>query len=197
MRAARETRLAGFTLVEVMVALLIFGLLAAAGVGLLSVSASNREAVKATSDAGADLVRLHRLLKTDLGQAVDRPVRDGDGERPALSGPQGEALLTLTRAGWTAASGERDALQRVEYRLVEGRLERRVRDSLDAGDWGPPQVLMHGVGAAQVRFLTRGRRTDRWPEESVRAALPDAAELEVQAPRFGVVPMAFMVGGAR
>lgn len=197
MSAGRRRARAGFTLVEVMVALLIFGLLATAGVALLATSASNRESVKAASDAGADLVRLHRLLKTDLGQAVDRPVWDGAGERPALSGLDGETLLTLTRAGWTASGGDREALQRVEYRLVDGRLERRVRDSLDAGDWGPPQVLMQGVGTARVRFLTRGQRLERWPDETVRASLPDAVEIEVQAPRFCIVPMAFMVGGAR
>ena len=74
------TRREGFTLVEVMVSLLIFGLLAAAGVGLLTTSITNREVVKAASDDGAALLRVHRSVKADLGQAIDRSVRSGAGQ---------------------------------------------------------------------------------------------------------------------
>lgn len=53
----------GFTLVEVMVSLLIFSLIAAAGVGLLTVSITNREVVAGATAEGASLMRAHRSLK--------------------------------------------------------------------------------------------------------------------------------------
>lgn len=148
----------GFTLVEVMVSLLIFGLLAAAGVGLLTTSITNREVVKAASDDAAALLRVHRSVKADLGQAIDRSVRSGAGQDgSAFVASGGEALLTLTRTGRVnPGQADRSSLQRVEYRLSDGRLIRRVRASVDAGDWGPPQVLMEGVGAVRLAFTSRG-----------------------------------------
>lgn len=192
------TRREGFTLVEVMVSLLIFGLLAAAGVGLLTTSITNREVVKAASDDGAALLRVHRSVKADLGQAIDRSVRSDagqDGSTFVASG--GEALLTLTRTGRVnPGQADRSSLQRVEYRLSDGRLIRRVRASVDAGDWGPPQVLMEGVGATRLAFTSRGRVSNSWPTTD-GAALPDAVDLVIETPRFGPVTMAFMVGGVR
>lgn len=192
------TRRTGFTLVEVMVSILIFGLLAAAGVALLATSITNREVVKTVSDDGAALLRVHRSMKADLGQALDRPVRPGAGQDvSAFAAPGGETLLTLTRAGLLNASqADRSSLQRVQYSLANGRLIRRVRASVDAGDWGPPQVLMEGVGTARMRFTSRGRVSDDWPPTD-EASLPDAVEVVIETPRFGPVSMAFMVGGVR
>ncbi len=191
-------RRAGFTLVEVMVSILIFGLLAAAGVGLLTTSITNREVVKATSDDGAALLRVHRSMKADLGQALDRPVRSGAGqESSAFAASEGQALLTLTRTGLVdPGQVDRSSLQRVEYSLSDGRLIRRVRASVDAGDWGPPQVLMEGVGTTRLAFTSRGRVSNDWPATD-GASLPDAVEFVIETPRFGPVTMAFMVGGVR
>lgn len=188
----------GFTLVEVMVSILIFGLLAAAGVGLLTTSITNREVVKAVSDDGAALLRVHRSMKADLGQALDRPVRPDAGEDvSAFAAPGGETLLTLTRSGLlNSKQADRSSLQRVEYSLSNGRLIRRVRASVDAGDWGPPQVLMEGVGTVRLAFTSRGRVSADWPPID-GSSLPDAVEFVIETPRFGPVTMAFMVGGVR
>ncbi|WP_312148117.1 prepilin-type N-terminal cleavage/methylation domain-containing protein, partial [Brevundimonas sp.] len=69
---SRATDRAGFTLIEVMIALLIFALLAAAGVLVLSQSIDNRFVVKASTDRTAELQRLRATLRADLGQAAPR-----------------------------------------------------------------------------------------------------------------------------
>lgn len=188
----------GFTLVEVMVSILIFGLLAAAGVGLLTTSIANREVVKAGSDEGAALLRVHRSMKADLGQALDRPVRSGAGEDvSAFAAPGGETLLTFTRSGLLNSNrADRSSLQRVEYSVSNGHLIRRVRASVDAGDWGAPQVLMEGVTSVRLTFTSRGRVSADWPSTD-DLSLPDAVEFVIETPRFGPVTMAFMVGGVR
>ena len=49
---------AGFTLVEVMISLLIFAMLAGAGAAVLSATIDNRFAIKAASDRVGDLQRM-------------------------------------------------------------------------------------------------------------------------------------------
>ena len=72
-RTARRAN--GFTLVEVMVALMIFGMIASAGVGLLAFSVRAQGAtVERLDDTGA-LARLSSLMGADLAQAVNRPAR--------------------------------------------------------------------------------------------------------------------------
>ncbi|HVL42220.1 MAG TPA: type II secretion system minor pseudopilin GspJ, partial [Brevundimonas sp.] len=143
------TRRAGFTLVEVLVSLMIFAMIAAAGAAVLGVTIDNRFAVKAASDRVGDLQRMRGLLRADLGQATARRARGTTGRpmpQPIVgAAAPGEPILTLTRAGWSNPGEQaRPSLQRVEYRLVEDRLERRVSSHLDGARPGPPQVLYRG-----------------------------------------------------
>ena len=110
-RAASDSgrKRAGFTLVEVMIALLIFALLAGAGALVLGQSIETRFAVKANADRTAALQRTRALLRADLAQATARRVR-GPPVRPApqaIMGPQspGDPLLVLARSGWSSPDG--------------------------------------------------------------------------------------------
>ena len=93
----------GFTLIEVMIALAIFALLAAAGVLVLSQSIDNRFVVKASTDRTAELQRLRATLRADLGQAAPRRVRAANGQpafAPILAAEApGDPLLVPVRAG--------------------------------------------------------------------------------------------------
>jgi general secretion pathway protein J len=72
----RLGRRGGFTLVEVLVALAIFALLAGAGALVLSQTIDTRFALRAETDRIGDLQRMHAMLKADLAQAAPRRVRD-------------------------------------------------------------------------------------------------------------------------
>ena len=85
----------GFTLVELLVALTIFALLAAAGVSLLSISVTTQGQVTARLDADADVGRTLSLLGQDLAQAEPRSWRDGTGTpRAAMTLGQEGALVS-------------------------------------------------------------------------------------------------------
>lgn len=192
-------RRAGFTLVEVLVSLLIFALIAAAGAAVLSLSVDNRFAIKAATDRTADLQRMRGLLKADLGQATGRRSRGPTGR--ALPQPMtgalspGEPALVLTRAGWTnPGERARPSLQRVEYRLVEGRLERRVAGHLDGARPGPPQVLYRGVRDLTVAFLKDGSEAPAYISTPERP-LPDAVRITMTLDGYGPVEQLFLVGG--
>lgn len=190
---------AGFTLVEVLISLLIFAMIAAAGAAVLSLSIDNRFTIKAASDRTADFQRMNSLLKADLGQAAARRSRGPTG-RPQIQpmagpGAPGDPLLVLTRAGWTNPAGRaRPSLQRVEYRLVEGRLERRVSDHLDGSRPGPPQVLYRGVRDPGVAFLRDGLEAPAFITTPERP-LPDAVRITLTMDGYGPVSQLFLVGG--
>jgi len=195
----REAR-AGFTLVEVLVSLAIFALLAAAGSAVLSQAIDNRFAVKAAADRTADLQRMRGLLRADIGQATPRRSRGPTG-RPtpqpmvAASTP-GEPVLILTRAGrMNPGERPRPSLQRVEYRLADGRLERRVSSYLDGSRPGPPQVLYRGVRDLTVSFVRDGAEAPAYLSTPERP-LPDAVRVRATLDGYGAVDQLFLVGGA-
>lgn len=191
----------GFTLVEALVALTVFALIAAAGTAVLSMSIDNRFAVRTASDRSAALQRTRSLLKADLGQATTRRTRDRNGEPQALAlvgakGP-GEPVLTVTRAGWSDPDGAgRSSLQRVEYRLVEGRLERRVSPFLDGSPPGPPQLLLSGVTDLTVSFLLDGEETSV-PIPGPAGGPPDAMRLTLTLEGYGRITQLFLIGSGR
>lgn len=167
----------GFTLVEMLVALVIFSLLATAGVGILRSSLNTQSAVDARlSDLGR-IGRLHALLSSDLGQAVDRPTRASGGTRPAFTGDP--SAMQLVSAGWSNLDGgARSELQRVEWRLTGNALNRTGFPQLDGSDAGATSAtLVRDLGSASLRY----RMLDGSWASSFRSSelepLPSAVEL--------------------
>lgn len=191
-------RRGGFTLVEVLIALAIFALIGGAGALVLSQAIDNRFAIKAASDRIADLQRARALLRADIGQAVGRRTRTPTGRpipQPMIAGgASGEPLLVLTRSGWSNPGDDaRPSLQRVEYRLVEDRLERRASRFLDGARPGPPQVLYRGVRAARAAFIRDGAESPAYLVTPDRP-LPDAVRLALTLDGYGEVDQLFLVG---
>jgi general secretion pathway protein J len=185
---------AGFTLVEVLVALALFALIAAASITLLTVASTTRDAVAEQSARLFERQRARQLLKADIGQATARPVRGAGGEEPALLGGDGQRLLSVTRAGWwNHADRLRSSLQRIDYVLIDGRLERRAHRGVDGGPEPQPQVLLTDVQAVEVGFVSGGAETPQWPAQAARP-LPDAVRVVLTLKRYGRVEQWFLVG---
>jgi general secretion pathway protein J len=173
----------GFTLVELMVAFLIFGLLASAGVVLLSVSVrAQAAAVTKLDDIGA-LNRLGSAMAADLGQAEERPMRDEAGlALPAFTGeaePGADVLLRLVRHGWTNLdNAPRAELQKVEYRLTDGTLQRIAYPMIDGAAPLAAAPLLDKVADVALRYRIDGAWSDRWAG-TPEVPLPQAAEVTI------------------
>jgi general secretion pathway protein J len=199
--ADRSAYVAGFTLVEMLVALFIFGLLSAAGVAVMAYAADNRGVVHERMERLGEFQRARALLRADLGQAAVRRVRHGDGQsarrafidgRPGDTGP----LLGLVRRGWSNPDADpRASLQYIEYRLADGRLERSSRPMLDGAAAGTPQVLLTGVRSASLRYRYRGAWISGWPGGA--EALPEAIAMDLELDRIGHVSQVFLLPGGR
>jgi len=168
----------GFTLVEVMVALLIFGMIAAAGVAILSFSVRAQATGGAKLDDLAALARTGSILSADLAQAADRPARDAGGVLlPAFVGEA--SAVTLVRGGWSNLDGAaRPSAQKVRWDLGDGRLVRTAWPQLDGAQPLDPATMLAGVRAVRLRYRRRGAWSDRW-DGAAGVPLPDAVELSI------------------
>ncbi len=186
----------GFTLVELVVALAIFGLLAAAGTSLLASGVSTQSSVASALDDVAGERRVSALLQSDLQQAIARPTRDVNGRvEPAFSGPEAGRLMSYVRAGWSNTAGApRSDLQRVELRLEGDRLIRSTRRMLDGAASALEMTLAQGVTSATVRLRDdKGQWGDRAGGDD-HTALPLAAELTLVRRNGVTIRRVFVVG---
>ena len=188
----------GFTLVEVLVALAIFALLASAAVGVMAWSADQQGAVRMRMERLGQLQRAHALLESDLSQAALRRTRRSDGHAElaafvaAPAGDPAQPLFGFARHGWSNPdAAPRPSMQYVEYRLVDGRLERSARPLLDGAAVAAPQVLLDGVQSVRTHFRSYHQWSDGWGGGVT--ALPRAVSLEVQLRDLGQVRQVFLL----
>jgi general secretion pathway protein J len=195
---SRRKKQAGFTLVEMLIALTIFGMLTAGGVALLSFSVTSQEMTERQLATLSSIRRAGSLLTADLAQAAPRPWRDGSGvQQPAFAGAAGREtrVLVFVRGGWDNPDQlPRASLQRVEYRLQAGRLIRIGYTNVDGGGAAAVTTLINEVQQLQLRFRDReGLWRDVW-QPADPAELPVAVELIASSARFGPVRQLFLVG---
>jgi len=184
----------GFTLLELLVALALFALVAAMGYGGLSAMVRAQDGLRAQSERLAALQLAVGLLERDLRQAVPRPIRDRAGEqRAALSG-QSRALELSALAPASAIVLTRPSLQRVGYFWDQKRLVRQTYAVLDRapGTQAQNKVLMEDVEDVTLRYLSRERQWfDAWPARSGGQqdpqALPLAIELRLRLADYGTI----------
>lgn len=183
----------GFTLVELLIALLIFGMLAAAGVGLLRFSVDAQAATGARLDALAAERRVESLMGSDTAQAVPRITRDSAGA-PAQAFEGDASGFTLVRAGLDPLTDiARPSLQKVRYSFEGGALTRRAWPMLDGTAPGEPSILAERLQRIQLRYRSREGWRDVW--DPLRPdLLPRAVELVVTPVRGPELRYLFLVG---
>ncbi len=185
----------GFTLVEMMIALAIFGMLTAAGVVLLSVVARTQTISDRLLGEVGEIRRAGALLTADLALATPRTYRDDLGwAHLAFSGGAGEGplMLAFVRASWDDGDGAEP--RRVGYRLAEGRLERLSFDHVDGSAAGRAITLLDEVSAVRLRYRDReGEWHTRWDPSDPRR-LPVAVELITDSAAHGLIRQLFLVG---
>ncbi len=166
----------GFTLIEIVIAVLVTAILFSMAYGAIQQAVSNRERLLENSARLRAVQYTMRSLVQDFTQLAPRPVRDplGSEHLEALKypGTQGEALLT--RGGWMNPMGaERSTLQRVRYRLEDGKLLREYWLVLDAALEPAPvkRELLDDVNSFKLRFMPEARAwRDSWPPPSLNPA---------------------------
>ena len=165
-------RQAGFTLLELAVALFIAALMFAMGYAAINQGLTSHDSLKEQQAHLLQLQTAIRLLEQDFVQAAPRPVRQAVGDEPAqyamLGGTPGtQPVVALTRAGWSNPAGlQRPGLQRVAYFLENNTLRREYWDVLDptlASTTAKRDLLEH-VKSFTIRYLDQQRQWQvQWP----------------------------------
>jgi general secretion pathway protein J len=181
---------AGFTLVELLVAVLAFTLLAAAAYSGLDALTAATAAQRERADRLAELQRAVATMDADLRQLVSRLGRDREGRSlPALVGR--ETTLLGRRAGRPNPAGlPRSQLQQVRWRETPDGLVRETWAGLDTPPSEPPVGAARFDVAGTLRLRYRdavGNWHRDWPVGGRPRELPSAVEYVLDAPPFGRV----------
>jgi general secretion pathway protein J len=159
-----------FTLIEVLVALAIFGILSALAYGALGQTLLSAEMLNERMDRLQAIQKTMRHLSQDFIQLAPRPVRLelGDSVGPALqSDLRSKYAVELTRGGWSnPVALPRGTLQRAAYRLEEDELVRYYWTVLDRTLSNEPiaVTILDGVEGLKLSYLLdNGDSIEQWP----------------------------------
>lgn len=157
----------GFTLLELLVALSIFAVIAVMAYSGLNIILTVHSQTEQEARQLADLQMAFTWLQRDIQQQVERPIRNEYGDRqPSIQGER--TYLEFTRAGWyNLAQQPRSSLQRVAYRLENKILFRDYWNVLDrAQDTKPIQIILFNkINSLQFRFLDNQLQWhEQWPD---------------------------------
>lgn len=198
-------RAAGFTLLELLVAIGIFALTSAIAYGSLIRLMHDRERLESEHQFWRALSIVFARLEEDLSQARERQVRDLIGfPQPAFQGQPTDAralsapALEFTRGGVLALGGGRSDLQRVAYRLDDGALKRLTWPVLDRGPQTAPveTVLLTQVQEFRVRFYSpTGAWLDLWPDANNNVVLPRGVEIKLTLTGRGEYTRLLLING--
>lgn len=203
----------GLTLPEVLIALLIFAMIAGAAVYALRLTVEGREQLQRADRDIRDMQIARLVIKEDLAQLAPRIARDefgnpapaafvgGDGLADRTPAEGERLLMAFVRRGW-ANPGDatpRSTLQAVEYLQIDDALVRRVRPYLDdaRGQKRIDRVLIAGVSSVSLAFFAgevSGRLTwaDLWPQ-TPGGDPPDALRMTLTSKRFGELEQLFWI----
>ena len=160
----------GFTLVELLVAIAIFGVVSMLALGGLNTIIQQQTLAKEQMIRLGQLQRAVRLMTDDFAQLNPRHVRDILGqstEPPLVTDSLDDNLVRLSRSGWrNPMPAPRGTLQRVQYRIEEETLIREYWPVMDypLGMEPRSEEILEGVLGIEIEYLDNASQwTTQWP----------------------------------
>ncbi len=165
-----KSRLQGFTLIEILVALAIFSLMAVMLFGGFIAISDQVDWSRSRANRLKQIQISMIYLSRDFSQLQPRPVRSelGDFKEPSLTADARNIyLVTLTRGGWNNPAGiPRSTLQRVAYQLEDRQLVRLDWQVLDRLSGTEPRrtEILDDVDEIIIRYLDEQLEWhENWP----------------------------------
>jgi general secretion pathway protein J len=188
MNCRRPAAERGFTLVEMLVSLLIFGIIAAIATALTTGATRSFAASSGALASVSDLETLRALLAADLGQAARRPSLGAEGApMPAFTLTPTGFVLVRFRPGGMAPE-----IEKIAWGFEDGRLLRQPFTAIDGGAPGPAIAVASGFAAVRLRVADARGWQEGWAPPSPDA-LPRALELTLVRADGIPITMKFLV----
>lgn len=152
-----HNRQSGFSLVEVLIALLIFSMISVGSLGALQSAVQAKDATAAAVARHETVALMRATLRSDFSQMIIRQNRDpyGGRERTVFRGGFND-LLDFTKLGRVNPAGVfvRSDIRRVKYVIEEGQLIRRVfaHENPTPTTNIRDRVLLTGIASSEVNF---------------------------------------------
>lgn len=189
---------AGFTLLEILIALFIFTILSLILAGALH----NIIDISAGTARNAERLRQTQIamlmLSRDIEQAVNRPVLDTTGkEEAAFVGTP--TSIVLTRTGFANPTGLalQSALQRTGYYWDNASLWRNTWTVLDRAGTSEAHArrLLDDVNALRFQYLDKdGHFHHQWPVEGqTKEPLPRAVRVNLTIKHWGKLSQLYVI----
>lgn len=189
---------AGFTLLEILIALFVFTILSTMLVGALH----NVISIHARTESHAE--RLHELqkgllvLSLDVEQAVSRSIIDDHGkEQPAFIGHPQNFIFTHAGVANPSAVARMSTLARSGYSIKGNQL---VRETWSALDQAPntksfKRVILNNISEARFEYLDKdGRFLPDWPKPDKKdQILPRAVRFIFEVPGWGKMSQIYVI----
>jgi len=206
---SRHTRAgaAGFTLLEVMIAIAIFVIVAAMAMGGYNELSKQSTIIDESTARVRSIQTTVQRLSQDFAAIEPRPVREPLGEaleNALRADARTQQIATLTRAGWTNPAGvPRSTLQRVSWRMENKQLIREYWVVLDRTLTAEPveTVMLDSVESVSLRFMDNTRTWhQQWPPlgssgPDIMRMRPIAVEITLELTDWGKIVRLVEVSG--
>jgi general secretion pathway protein J len=195
----------GFTLIEILIALTVFAIIATITSSVLYNTFTTRTRVNEQAERLNELQLAISIIQQDTLQTVERAIRGNEMRLfPVFVGQ--DHYLELTRDGLVNPNSveKRSSLKRIALVCQEGKLLRRTWRTLDPIDRNiyEDKVLISNLSNCYFNYLNHTLQTlSEWREQAVmqnqkKEPLPKAIQLNITLKDWGDLNMLFIIPGA-
>ena len=202
-RLYRRAKSAGFTLIEMLLAVAIFAVISVASFQILSTVADSNGHSEQVIKQLHGVERAFFWIERDFLQATRRKVRV-DGEAPSdkvfvggelILESEGDAVA-FTHDGWRNPGLilPRSEIQSVIYRMYDGNLERSFYNYPDPVMGAKPriQVLLSDIDSLKFEYFSEDGWGNVWEKEGI----PSAVKVIIETDALGEVERWYKLAGA-
>jgi general secretion pathway protein J len=194
----------GFTLIEIVIAIAIFAIIASISSSILYQSFQIKERSVIQSNKINNLQLAISLLDKDFKQVIERPVRGNEMHLfPSFIGQKDYVEFTRGGAVNPMSSEKRSTLKRIAYLCKNGRLVRRVWAKLDTPnrDIYHDTTMLHNLNKCSFAYIglhqnivpTWYQYSSRKNNKTINTPLPKAVQLTIKINGLGGSKFAFML----
>lgn len=195
----------GFTLIELIVAIAIFSLVAVATNQVLQSVSASSELSDSELSSLQSLQRAMLVIERDFQQIVDRiPRKQGQENSLMIDGGEFDFEsdadgISFVRNGWHNPQLilARSSLQSVTYRVQENQLQRLHTNYVDSviGTEPKMRVLLEDIEDLKIEMLREVSTTEafNWSETIESTELPKAVQITIISSKYGEFRRIFQV----
>ena len=179
----------GMTLIELLVALVIFAILGIMGYRAVAMAVESRERIAAEFQRWRDIANVLQIVETDLAQRVERPSSFPAGSPMVVPSFQLQTDTDRLEFSFLKLDGGGGSPARRGYRFEGSQVYQLRWAGTDSESVPKSFVILEQIDALRCTvILPDGSRHTKWPDDlSQQTIKPVAVEIEMELPDVGTI----------